>query len=101
MPVSIDDVRHIAELARLGVSASDEPRLAAELSSILGHMDVLSRVETSGDGVDALTLDGMALRSDSGPPIVLARPINAFAPTVRDGFLIVPRLASHDSTSDE
>jgi aspartyl-tRNA(Asn)/glutamyl-tRNA(Gln) amidotransferase subunit C len=40
---------------------------------------------------------GTPLRDDEGPAIPLARPLDAFAPAVRDGFFLVPRLASHAS----
>ncbi len=39
----------------------------------------------------------MPLRADAGPPEPLARPPEAFAPSVRDGLLLVPRLATHET----
>jgi aspartyl-tRNA(Asn)/glutamyl-tRNA(Gln) amidotransferase subunit C len=94
MSVSHDDVRHIAALARVGLDERRLPALAAELSGILRHMAVLERVDVAA--VADLTQDGdVNLRLDSGPPIPLLRPLAAFAPRVRDGFLIVPRLATH------
>ena len=94
MSVSHDDVRHIAALARVGVDDRRLPGLATELSGILDHMAVLGRVDTSG--VADVSRDGdVHARPDSGPPIPLLRPLAAFAPMVRDGFLIVPRLATH------
>jgi len=47
MAVTRDDVLHIAELARLGVDAARVDELTKELSAILGHMDVLSQVDTT------------------------------------------------------
>src|SRR6185503_646857 len=46
--VTIDDVRHIATLARLGLSDDRAQALVAELNTILQHMDVLQKVDTSG-----------------------------------------------------
>jgi hypothetical protein len=43
----------------------------------------------------------MALREDAGPPIPLARPLESFAPLMRDGFLLVPRLATHEEAVDD
>ena len=97
MSVTIDDVRHIASLARLGISAERAGDLVGELNTILGHMDALSRVETTD--VDPLTGPGVAmapLREDAGPPIRLERPIRDFAPQERDGFFLVPRLSTHE-----
>ena len=101
MAVTIDDVRHIAALARLGLSDERAVLLERELNTILGHMDALSRVDTAGVqeaiGVGAR---GLPVRSDGGPPIPLARSLDAFAPALRDGFLVVPRLATHESTEE-
>jgi len=99
--VTIDDVRHIATLARLGLSEARAAAVVNELNTILGHMDELARVDTAGVqeaiGVGA---EGLPVRADSGPPIPLARSLDAFAPSVRDGFLLVPRLATHESTEE-
>ena len=43
----------------------------------------------------------MPLRIDIGPPIPLARPLESFAPESRAGFLLVPRLATHESAGDD
>ena len=99
MSVSLDEVRHIAALARLGISDERAQRLAQELSSILEHMQVLSHIEderaagSSDDGQGA-----MMLRPDVGPPIPLLRAPAFFAPEMRDGFFLVPRLATHEDT---
>jgi aspartyl-tRNA(Asn)/glutamyl-tRNA(Gln) amidotransferase subunit C len=94
MSVSHDDVRHIAALARVGIDDRRLSALATELSGILDHMAVLARVDTSNVPDIARDAD-VHLRPDSGPPIPLLRPLPAFAPMVRDGFLIVPRLSTH------
>lgn len=92
--VTLDDVRHVAALAKVGVDESRLPGLARELSSILEHMSVLSRVDTQvvRDGGEVA---GTPWRTDHGPPIALERDLAAFAPEVKDGFLILPRLATH------
>lgn len=97
MAVSLDDVRHIAALARLGLTDDRAQALTAELNTILGHMDALARVDTSAVAADDASAPGMPLRADAGPPDALARRPDAFAPSVRDGFLLVPRLATHET----
>lgn len=96
MAVTVDDVRHIAGLARLAVSDERAHAIVAELNTILAHMDVLSTVNTTN--VDpAETLGRSApLRPDAGPQIPLARPREAFAPRMADGFFLVPRLSTHE-----
>lgn len=101
MAVTIDDVRHIASLARVGVSPARARDLVGELNTILGHMDELSRVDTAG--VKPLTGLGVAtapLRGDAGPPMRLERPIHDFAPQERDGFFLVPRLSTHEDDDE-
>ncbi len=95
-----DDVRHVAALARLGVDDARVAILAAELSSILDHMAVLAGIDTSGV-VTGPAGDGAPLRADAGPPIPLARPIAEFAPATRDGFFLVPRLATHGDAAED
>jgi aspartyl-tRNA(Asn)/glutamyl-tRNA(Gln) amidotransferase subunit C len=101
MAVTIDDVRHIAALARLGMTDDRAQALVAELNAILGHMDVLSKVDTSGvEPVVGVGASGAPLREDDGPPVPLAREIAAFAPRTGEGFLLVPRLATHEDAGD-
>ena len=101
MAVTIDDVRHIATLARLGLTDDRAALLVQELNTILGHMDALAKVNTAGvkETVAAGT-SGLSLRTDAGPPIPLARSLDAVAPALRDGFLLVPRLSTHESSEE-
>ncbi len=101
MAVTIDDVRHVASLARLGLTDDRAAALVQEMNTILGHMDVLAAVDTTGvDAVAGVGAGGLPVRADQGPPLPLARSLDAFAPSVRDGFLIVPRLSTHDTAEE-
>ena len=100
MAVSLDDVRHIASLARLGLTDERARALTAELNTILGHMDELGRVDTTSVPAADDAGPGMPLRTDAPPPDALAHGPDAFAPSMRDGFFLVPRLATHE-TEDE
>ena len=101
MAVTIDDVRHIASLARLGLTETRAAAIVSELNTILGHMDALGKVDTAGIqeaiGVGA---EGLPVRTDAGPPFPLARAHDAFAPSLRDGFFLVPRLSTHESSEE-
>lgn len=102
MAVTIDDVRHVAALARLGLSDARAAALVQEMNTILGHMDALSEVETSAvEAPEYVGATGAPLRTDGGAPIPLARSLDAVAPVVRDGFLLVPRLSTHEVTEEE
>ena len=97
MAVTLDDVRHIAALARLGLTDGRARALVAELNTILAHMDVLSKVDTAGiEPVAGIGASGTPLRPDTGPPIPLARAVAEFAPRTSDGFFLVPRLSTHE-----
>ena len=99
MSISLDEVRHIAALARLAMSDEDAQRAAQELSSILAHMQVLARVDNASGADSAANAEkGMTLRPDAGPPIPLLRAPAFFAPEMREGFFVVPRLATHEDT---
>jgi aspartyl-tRNA(Asn)/glutamyl-tRNA(Gln) amidotransferase subunit C len=99
--VTIDDVRHIASLARLGLTPERAAKLVDEMNTILDHMDELAKVNTAGvEEAIGVGARGLPLREDGGAPIPLARAIDAFAPKVRDGFFIVPRLSTHESPEE-
>ena len=102
MAVTIDDVRHIAALARLGLTETRAAAIVGELNTILGHMDALAKVDTGGVreaiGVGA---SGLPVRPDGGSPVALGRPLAEFAPALREGFLVVPRLSTHETAEEE
>jgi len=99
--VTIDDVRHVATLARLGLSDERAAAIVGELNTILGHMDELAKVDTAGvEEAIGVGAEGLPVREDKGPPFPLARSLDAFAPSVRDGFLLVPRLSTHESPEE-
>jgi aspartyl-tRNA(Asn)/glutamyl-tRNA(Gln) amidotransferase subunit C len=101
MAVTREDVLHVASLARLALDDDDVPRLVRELNGILAHMEALKKVDTTGvSGAEAVGDAGMPLRVDAGPPYPLAHPREEFAPEMRDGFFIVPRLATHEDSPE-
>lgn len=113
MPVSRDDVLHIAVLARIGVPDGRLDALVHELNGILGHMEVLQQVPSAGVAEAALLArPGMPLRPDEPGSVGLERRREEFAPLMRsrdglsapammDGFFLVPRLATHDDSAEE
>ena len=95
MSISEGDVRHVAALARLAIDDARMPSLVAELNGILSHMEVLQGVAlpTVSDGV--VKPEGMRLRPDVPGSVSIGGDLSAFAPNVRDGFFLVPRLVTH------
>ena len=90
MSLTEADVAHVAELARLGLTVEERDRLKEQLSSILGHIDVLNQINTEDIAPTAQVLPLMnVLRED-----IVMRSLSqdeglANAPHVRDGFFAV------------
>jgi aspartyl-tRNA(Asn)/glutamyl-tRNA(Gln) amidotransferase subunit C len=100
--VTEPDVRHIAGLARLGLDPAQVGTLVDQLNGILRHMEVLSAVESlASAGHEASASRRTPLRADVVAPIPLLHPREAFAPSMRDGFFLVPRLATHEDGDAE
>jgi aspartyl-tRNA(Asn)/glutamyl-tRNA(Gln) amidotransferase subunit C len=93
MPVTNEQVRHIARLARIAMSDEEIERLAPELNNILGWVEQLGEVNT--DGVEPLTAviyHPLPLRDDvvddgDIPDEILANP-----PEAQHGFVAVPKV---------
>jgi aspartyl-tRNA(Asn)/glutamyl-tRNA(Gln) amidotransferase subunit C len=100
--VSEKDVRHVASLARLGLEEARLASLASELNGILEHMEVLRSVDSGREMSDVgETRSGAPMRSDVGDSsIPLAASRESFAPEMRDGFFLVPRLATHEGDGE-
>lgn len=97
MAVTEKDVRKIADLARLSLADTELPTITAQMNSILAHMDVLTRIDTSSVELDAgIRIGGMPLREDRVAPIPMNTTAPMLAPDSRDGFILVPRLATHE-----
>lgn len=97
MAVNEDDVRHVANLARLGLDPARIPRIVYELNGILDHMEILRSVDT--DDVDPMAGppgESRLTRADEPSADPLLRTREEFAPASRDGFFLVPRLAAHE-----
>jgi aspartyl-tRNA(Asn)/glutamyl-tRNA(Gln) amidotransferase subunit C len=93
--LSRDEVEQIALLARLKLDDDEAERMREELGAILGHMDALAQVDTTGvePMTHAVPMD-LRLRPDdvaaSLPQDVALRG----APEVADGCFQVPHIIS-------
>ncbi len=98
MAVTPDDVRHVAQLARLEIPEAELATYVDQLNGILAHMEELRAVGGAGAAAQAESArEGMRLRPDTVGPVPLAVPLESFAPAMRDGFFLVPRLATHEA----
>ena len=93
MSVNIDQVRHIAKLARIAMSEDELQRLLPELNNILGWIEQLGEVDT--DGVEPLTavIDlKLRLREDVVDDGECRAEVLANAPDAQHGFFAVPKV---------
>ncbi len=96
-PLSAEDVRHVARLARLRLSPEQVHSFRTQLSSILDHLATLAELDL--EGVDASPAVGAANRladdvvADAMPLADLQRN----APAVEGPFLAVPKILDHDA----
>ena len=69
MRITTEEVRHIAILARVGMTDEEVERMRDQMSNILEQFDVLSRVDTSGvESTGSLTGGQTVMREDRVEP---------------------------------
>ena len=86
MSVSHEQVRHIAKLARIGMSDAEIGALVPELNNILGWVEQLGEVNT--DGVEPLTAvieQKLRLRDDIVNDVLGAQAVGLTGVLVRTG----------------
>lgn len=93
MTVDINQVRHIAKLARIAMGDEELARLEPELNNILGWIEQLSEVDT--DGIEPLTAvveQKLRLRDDVVTDGDCRDAVLANAPDAQHGFFAVPKV---------
>jgi aspartyl-tRNA(Asn)/glutamyl-tRNA(Gln) amidotransferase subunit C len=99
--VTIEDVRRVAELANLELTADEEPRMQRDLNAILGHIAQLNELDSAGvppmaqvgemlGGVVDST--GSSLRTDVVNPSLDRATVMAAAPDSDGRFFKVPKV---------
>jgi aspartyl-tRNA(Asn)/glutamyl-tRNA(Gln) amidotransferase subunit C len=93
MPLSREEVRHVAMLARLGLEPGDEEFYAGQLSGILTHIDRLQALDTESIPPTAQVVEiPNALREDVPRPCLGQEEALANAPAAVNGFFRVPSI---------
>jgi len=91
--ISHDDVRRIADLARLEVTAEEVDAVHGKLAAIFGLIDELAAVDTTGIEPMAHVLDAvLPLREDRVTEADRHALFQSVAPAVEDGLYLVPRV---------
>jgi len=98
--ITIDQVRHVAKLARLAIPEDCLPRYASELDKILGYVDKLREVDVTGVEPTAHPLPlTNVLREDVIGPMFSTEQVLANAPDRDDPFFKVPKVIGGDEDS--
>lgn len=99
--VTIEDVRRVAELANLELTAEEEPRMQRDLNAILGHIAQLSELDTKnvppmaqvGEMLGGIVHErGETLRVDEVRPSIDRAAVMAAAPESDGRFFKVPKV---------
>jgi aspartyl-tRNA(Asn)/glutamyl-tRNA(Gln) amidotransferase subunit C len=91
--INLEQVRHIALLARLELTADEEQRMLGDLEEMLEYVDKLNQLDTSSVEPTAQVGDiGVAFRQDAvtnpgDPDSILAN-----APAAREQMFVVPKI---------
>jgi aspartyl-tRNA(Asn)/glutamyl-tRNA(Gln) amidotransferase subunit C len=99
--VTVEDVRRVAELANLELTAKEEPRMQRDLNAILGHISQLNELDTVGVPPMAQVGEmlgglvhrrGEMLRTDEVRPSLDRAAVMASAPETDGRFFKVPKV---------
>lgn len=98
MSVDTATVTKVASLARIALAPGDAERLAPELNNILGWIEQLGEVDTSGvEPMTAVIHNSLRLREDviDADPLTgggIRDALMANAPQAEHGFFTVPKV---------
>ncbi len=99
MKLTVDDVEHIARLARLDLSDAEKERYTTELSAILSYAEILQEVDTTGVAPTSHITDELAvLRPDVAiqcDDVTRARLIGSFPQSKADLLTVAPVFSSY------
>jgi aspartyl-tRNA(Asn)/glutamyl-tRNA(Gln) amidotransferase subunit C len=86
-----EQVLHVAKLARLELSEEEVGTMAAELSSVLGHIETISELQLDDVAPTTHVVEvANALRADEPTPCLPRDVVLAAAPAVQDDGFLVP-----------
>ncbi|HVB96638.1 MAG TPA: Asp-tRNA(Asn)/Glu-tRNA(Gln) amidotransferase subunit GatC [Chloroflexota bacterium] len=91
MEISLAEVDHVAELARLGLTALEREQFRAQLSTILGYVNQLAELDTSHVPPSAQIIQvENVTRPDVVRPGLTVEQVLANAPVREDDYFRVP-----------
>ena len=98
MPLSIAEVKKIAALARIELTAEEEKRYAKTISAVLDYMKILNEVDTKGvEQTSQVTGLEDVTRPDEPLDCKIVKELLAQMPEVETNELVVPGVFSDES----
>jgi aspartyl-tRNA(Asn)/glutamyl-tRNA(Gln) amidotransferase subunit C len=93
MKITMQEVEHVARLARLELTAEEKERMRAQLDSILSYIDTLNELDTTAVEPTSHVLPMTnVFREDEVTPSLPQEEVLANAPDRSDLFFRVPRI---------
>ena len=93
MRITSDTVLYIAKLARLRLEESEVPKMQRDLDAILGYVDSLAQVDTSGVPPTTHVLEiPTPLRADVVAGVLPVAEVVRNAPEHTDDAMVVPKV---------
>ena len=93
MSLSDDQVRHLARLARIAIRPDESAAVVERLNRVLGLIDEMRRVDTSGVDPMAHPQDAkQRLRPDAVTEVDGRELYQSVAPAVEGGLYLVPKV---------
>jgi aspartyl-tRNA(Asn)/glutamyl-tRNA(Gln) amidotransferase subunit C len=93
MSVDVTTVKKVAGLARIAISDAEADALVPELNNILGWIEQLQEVDTSGvEPMTAVIPNKLRLRDDAVTDGDIRDKVLANAPQAEHGFFAVPKV---------
>ena len=91
--ITLAEVEHVARLARLALGADEKERMRSQLDAILGYIEQLRRVDTTGVEPTAHVLPlANVMRDDEVRPSYPAEAMLQNAPDAHEEQFRVPRI---------
>ena len=93
MSVSLEDVRHLAELSQIRLNKTELTSLAGDIDRIVGYIDQLDELDTAGvEPTFQLTGLENVWRTDEVKPQLERQELLQLAPDSEDGQVKVPKV---------
>jgi aspartyl-tRNA(Asn)/glutamyl-tRNA(Gln) amidotransferase subunit C len=100
MALTLDQVRKIAGLARLRLSAEEEARFAEQLGRVVDYIDQLERFTPPEPIAESAAVASLPEAADAVAPCLPREIFLANAPAAIDGFLLVPEVKGAEGSPE-